>query len=42
MKVTMDDGTEVEGKPGDTAIILLGHDAWMVEIIMYNKSVNYP
>lgn len=26
----MNDGTEVEGGPGDTAIILPGHNAWVV------------
>lgn len=30
MKVVMDDGTEVEGGPGDTAIIPPGHNAWVV------------
>ena len=30
MKVRMDDGTEIEGGPGDTAIIPPGHDAWVV------------
>ena len=31
MKVRMDDGsTEIEGRPGDTAIIPPGHDAWVV------------
>ena len=30
MKVVMDDGTEEEFGPGDTAIILPGHNAWVV------------
>jgi quercetin dioxygenase-like cupin family protein len=30
MKVKMDDGTEVEGGPGDTIIVPPGHDAWVV------------
>jgi uncharacterized protein DUF861 len=30
MKVKMDDGTEIEGGPGDTAVIPPGHDAWVV------------
>jgi ethanolamine utilization protein EutQ (cupin superfamily) len=30
MKVRMDDGTEFEGGPGDTAVIPPGHDAWVV------------
>ena len=30
MKVRMDDGTEIEGGPGDTAVIPPGHDAWVV------------
>ena len=30
MKVRMDDGTEVEGGPGDTAVIPPGHNAWVV------------
>ena len=30
MKVRMDDGTEVEGKLGDTAIMPPGHDIWVV------------
>jgi hypothetical protein len=30
MKVVMDDGTEVEGGPGDTAIIPPGHNAWVI------------
>jgi 3',5'-cyclic AMP phosphodiesterase CpdA len=29
-KVRMDDGTEVEGGPGDTAVIPPGHDASVV------------
>ena len=30
MKVRMDDGTESEGGPGDTAVIPTGHNAWVV------------
>ena len=30
MKVRMDDGTESEGGPGDTAVIPPGHNAWVV------------
>ena len=30
MKVRMDDGTEFEGRPGDTAVIPPGHNAWVV------------
>ena len=30
MKVRMDDGTKVEGGPGDTAVIPPGHNAWVV------------
>ena len=30
MKVRMDDGTEVEGWPGDTVVVPRGHDAWVV------------
>jgi len=30
MRVVMDDGTELEGGPGDTAIIPPGHNAWVV------------
>ncbi len=30
LKVVMDDGTEIEGEPGDTAIIPPGHNAWVV------------
>jgi quercetin dioxygenase-like cupin family protein len=30
MKIRMDDGTEIEGGPGDTAVIPPGHDAWVV------------
>ena len=30
MKVRIDDGTEIEGGPGDTPVIPLGHDAWLV------------
>lgn len=30
MRVKMDDGSEIEGGPGDTAIIPPGHDAWVV------------
>jgi quercetin dioxygenase-like cupin family protein len=30
MKVRMDDDTEIEGGPGDTAVIPLGHDAWVI------------
>jgi uncharacterized cupin superfamily protein len=32
MKVRMDDGTEVEGGPGDTAVIPPGHDTWVVRV----------
>jgi len=30
IKVVMDDGSEVEGGPGDAAIIPPGHNAWVV------------
>jgi len=30
MKIRMDDGTEIEGGAGDTAVIPPGHDAWVV------------
>ena len=30
MKIRMDDGTEVECKAGDVAIVPPGHDAWVV------------
>ncbi len=30
MKVRMDEGTEIEGGGGDTAVIPAGHDAWVV------------
>src|ERR671937_345880 len=30
MKVRMDDGSEIEGGPGDTAVIPPGHNAWVV------------
>jgi uncharacterized membrane protein (Fun14 family) len=30
MKVRMDDGSEIEGGPGDTAVIPSGHNAWVV------------
>ena len=30
MKVRMDDGTEVEGTPGDTVVVPPGHNAWVV------------
>ena len=30
MKVRMDDGTESEGGPGDTAVIPPGHNAWVI------------
>ena len=30
MKVVMDDGTEIEGGPGDAATIPPGHNAWVV------------
>jgi hypothetical protein len=30
MRVVMDDGTELEGGHGDTAIISPGHNAWVV------------
>jgi hypothetical protein len=30
IKVTMDDGSEEEFGPGDTAIIPAGHNAWVV------------
>ena len=30
MKVRMDDGTEIERWPGDTAVVPPGHDVWVV------------
>src|SRR5919204_2371252 len=30
IKVRMDDGSEIEGGPGDTAVIPPGHNAWVV------------
>jgi mannose-6-phosphate isomerase-like protein (cupin superfamily) len=30
IKVVMDDGTEGEARPRDTAVIPLGHNAWVV------------
>ena len=30
IKTRMDDGTEIEGGPGDTAVIPPGHDSWVV------------
>lgn len=30
IKTRMDDGTEIEGGPGDTAIIPPGHNSWVV------------
>ncbi len=30
MRIRMDDGTELECKPGDVAIIPPGHDGWVV------------
>ena len=30
IKVVMDDGSEIEGGPGDAAIIPPGHNAWVV------------
>ena len=30
MKVVMDDGTEIETGPGDTAVVPPGHNAWVV------------
>jgi hypothetical protein len=30
MRVRMEDGTEIEGGPGDSAIIPPGHDAWVI------------
>ena len=30
IKVVMDDGSEVEGGPGDAAVIPPGHNAWVV------------
>ncbi|HEY7571438.1 MAG TPA: cupin domain-containing protein [Nitrososphaeraceae archaeon] len=30
IKTRMNDGTEVEGGPGDTAVIPPGHDSWVV------------
>ncbi len=30
LKVVMDDGTEMECKPGDVSLLASGHDAWVV------------
>jgi len=30
LKVLMDDGTELECKAGDVALLPIGHDAWVV------------
>ena len=30
LKIRMDDGTEVECKPGDVSFLPMGHDAWVV------------
>jgi hypothetical protein len=30
LKVLMDDGTELECKPGDVSLLPVGHDAWVV------------
>jgi hypothetical protein len=30
LKVLMDDGTELECKPGDVSVLPSGHDAWVV------------
>ena len=30
LKVLMDDGTELECKPGDVSLLPMGHDAWVV------------
>jgi hypothetical protein len=30
LKVVMDDGTELECRPGDVSLIPVGHDAWVV------------
>jgi hypothetical protein len=30
IKTRMNDGTEIEGGPGDTAVIPPGHDSWVV------------
>jgi hypothetical protein len=28
--IVMDDGTRLEGKPGDVSVLPVGHDAWVV------------
>jgi hypothetical protein len=30
LKILMDDGTEIECKPGDVSLLPSGHDAWVV------------
>ena len=30
LRIRMDDGTEVECKPGDVSFLPMGHDAWVV------------
>ncbi len=30
LKVLMDDGTEMECRPGDVSLLPMGHDAWVV------------
>lgn len=30
IRIVMDDGTEIEAKPGDVTLLPVGHDAWVV------------
>ena len=30
LKIVMDDGTEIESRPGDVCLVPPGHDAWVV------------
>ena len=32
LKILMDDGTELECKPGDVSVLPSGHDAWVVGV----------
>ena len=46
LKVVMDDGTELECKPGDVSLLPSGHDAWVVGnenvvIVDFQGMVNY-
>lgn len=46
LRVHMDDGTEIDCKPGDVSVLPAGHDAWVVgnepvEVVDFQGMIDY-